>query len=1430
MPIAASLVVKVAAETADVERGLNQANRSVNQFASDAARSGASAADGFARIGTAAGLAGGVIAVGLGKGISEAANFGSAMSSVGAVSQASAGQMQQLSAAALALGSDTQLAGIDATDAAQAMQQLSQAGVSVEAQLGGATKGALLLASAGEVSVGEAAETAARAMQTFAMGGESVAHIADVITAASVKSTATVHDLNEAFNQSASVAQGAGLSLEQLTGTLALMAQYGMKGSDAGTSLRTTIQRLTAPTDEAAKLMTELGIQVFDSSGKMRDWADVADSVQQALAGLSDEQRQAALQTLGGADAVRTFNVLLKEGGKGVRDWTAAVNDQGIAARIGAERNANLKGSLDQLKASAQTAAIVFGSQLAPDIDALAKKLTEAVDWFSRLDPSIQRNIGHAAELAAGLGLLTFATSKVVSEIRNLGGAIADVIGWFAKKQAAKEALEAANKNLATSVGGTNTALKGLVLTLGESVLIIGGTALAVRGLMEVVGKTGEHFADVAQGNQNLTRELTLQQTALSQVGQAHKDIVSDFTAWVHLQDEATQKTTSAIQVYNQYVAFLNEIGTNTQNLQPITIATGLAVGALGAAFAQTAVSGRGLVDSANAIAAAMDAGTVAMARQAQAAYGAGLATGAFAAASYDLNTALGQLQAESGAYSGQIGVLQARIDVLQQQQKDGIALTQAEQAELATLLEARNRLADNTGILAAQERAHVLAMVGLNTEFGNNVTGADALAQASLDLGQAMGSGAVRGAQLADGINASAQAALDATVKAHNLRDSYEDIPASVTTTWPTPGLDTAILNVDALHRNIDEVPPTVTTTASADTATAVEGIGAVTGAIAAVPKSFTVTAYVDINPATQGILDLSNMLPRSPAKEGPFRVLPNWDALFDGIAPALDRAKALIDQFGDDTLKKMIETISSISGTVKGGVEALTALGTFKVPHSDRAGIFAGALVPVVQSFVDSAAQFKEEALKVAGTFADAAGKVVGVVKGGVDALSALSDFVRPSDEAIGRFKFAVEFLVHSLGDTAAMFESDFVAGAAVFSEGAGKALGILKAGVDGLTALIDFKRPTDAAIGAFKFATEFLVRSLGDSAAVMDTDFAAAAGKWSESAGKGLALLGNGVKGLSELADFRRPTDAAIGAFKFAVEFLVQSVGDSAAVMDKDFVAAAAAWSDGAGKALAIIGNGVDGLTKLADFKAPSARAIDEFAAAIAYLVRRFGEVAVQMGIEGVAQAGAFGVAAGSALGAAKTGIDAFIAMGKLSVPSQQAIDQLLAGIQYTVGRMGEIADQLGTAGMQRAIAFATAAGTVFTTLKTAIELLGGLEKLKKAPMEAVDELLSGVKGAVAKAGDLIAEAQDLERQAIRFRDTMNSARAIFAEGMGGGGGMAPAVAGGVAVPTTPPATGGGHTSTTVVNFNQPVYGLPNFETAVRSAVANAERRGG
>ena len=152
-----------------------------------------------------------------------------------------------------------------------------------------------------------------------------------------------------------------GISMQETTGTLAAFANAGMIGSDAGTSLKTMLQRLASPTDKAQSLMDELGINVYDANGEFIGLAGVAGQLQQGLSGMSQEQRNAALNTIFGADAVRAANVLYKEGENGIADWTDAVSESGFAAEQAAAKNNNLKGDLENLSGSFESLMISLG-------------------------------------------------------------------------------------------------------------------------------------------------------------------------------------------------------------------------------------------------------------------------------------------------------------------------------------------------------------------------------------------------------------------------------------------------------------------------------------------------------------------------------------------------------------------------------------------------------------------------------------------------------------------------------------------------------------------------------------------------------------------------------------------------------------------------------------------------------------------------------------------------------------------------------------------------------------------------------------------------------------------------------------------------------------------------------------------------------------
>jgi TP901 family phage tail tape measure protein len=248
--------------------------------------------------------------------VKSAAAFEKSMSAVSAATHASSKDIESLRKAALQAGKDTQYS---ATQAADGITELSKAGVSTADILNGGLRGALSLAAAGQISVGEAAETAASAMTQFKLSGNQVPHVADLLAAAAGKAQGSVHDMGAALNQSGLVASQFGLSIEDTTGVLAEFASAGLMGSDAGTSLKTMLLALANPSKQSRDLMDELGISFYDATGKFIGMTGVAQVLQTRLKGLTQEQRNQALGQIFGNDAIRAASVLYTDGAPACR-------------------------------------------------------------------------------------------------------------------------------------------------------------------------------------------------------------------------------------------------------------------------------------------------------------------------------------------------------------------------------------------------------------------------------------------------------------------------------------------------------------------------------------------------------------------------------------------------------------------------------------------------------------------------------------------------------------------------------------------------------------------------------------------------------------------------------------------------------------------------------------------------------------------------------------------------------------------------------------------------------------------------------------------------------------------------------------------------------------------------------------------------------
>lgn len=352
-------------------------------------------------------------------------DFEQAMANVNSVTDLTQAEFQEVSRLARQIGKDTIFSG---TEAANAIGELARAGVSVTDILAGAARAAVDLAAAAGMQIPEAATIMANAMNVFRIGGENAAHIADVFASAANKSAATVSDLGLALSQSGNVAAQFGISLEDTVATLALFADYGLRGSDAGTSLRTMLLALLDPTDKQAKLMNELNLSFFDANGQFIGLAGMAQELQSKLSGLTEEQRNTALAVLFGTDAVRAASILYAAGPGVINEYVAAVNQQGAAHEMARVRTQTFYGALERMRGSLQEAFIVIGTEMTPSLLAMASAVEQSADAFSAMPAPLQHIAASFALIALVVGPVALVIGFIASNLLSFGAALGVVI------------------------------------------------------------------------------------------------------------------------------------------------------------------------------------------------------------------------------------------------------------------------------------------------------------------------------------------------------------------------------------------------------------------------------------------------------------------------------------------------------------------------------------------------------------------------------------------------------------------------------------------------------------------------------------------------------------------------------------------------------------------------------------------------------------------------------------------------------------------------------------------------------------------------------------------------------------------------------------------------------------------------------------------
>ena len=304
-------------------------------------------------------------------------DFEAQMSRVQAISGATGDEFEALREQAVELGADT---AFSATEAAQGMENLAAAGFTTS-EIMDAMPGMLNLAAAAGEDLASSADIAASTLRGFGLEASDAAHVADVLAENANRTNSSVSETGEAMKYVAPLARAAGISLEETAAAIGIMANAGIQGSQAGTTLRGALSRLSKPTDVMAQAMDELGVSFYDSEGKMLSLTDQVKMMRTAMEGMTDEQKNNYLVTLYGQEALSGMLALINEGEGSLADLTEAYeNCDGAAETAAKTMQDNLKGAIEELSGSAETLGIVFYDSVSENLKDAVQVVNESVD------------------------------------------------------------------------------------------------------------------------------------------------------------------------------------------------------------------------------------------------------------------------------------------------------------------------------------------------------------------------------------------------------------------------------------------------------------------------------------------------------------------------------------------------------------------------------------------------------------------------------------------------------------------------------------------------------------------------------------------------------------------------------------------------------------------------------------------------------------------------------------------------------------------------------------------------------------------------------------------------------------------------------------------------------------------------------------------
>lgn len=360
-------------------------------------------------------------------------DFEAQMSRVKAISGATGDTFEQMKQQAIDLGAKT---AFSAKESAAGMENLASAGFSAQ-EIMKAMPGLLDLAAVSGGDVALASENTATALRGFGLEASEAGHVADVFARAAADTNAEVRDMGEALKYVAPVANSMGISLEETAAAIGIMSDAGIKGSQAGTTLRGALSRLARPTKAMQDTMDNLGVSFYDADGKMKPLKTQVELLKKAFEGLTPEQQQNALVTLYGQESLSGMMALIDKGPDSLGKLTKSLKDSdGAADDMARTMQDNMNSSIEQMFGAFESAAIVIQKILAPSIKKVADAISGLVEKFVSAPESTQKLVVAIGAIAIAIGPVLYALGMLVKAFQTMKvglGVLGNGISLFKK-------------------------------------------------------------------------------------------------------------------------------------------------------------------------------------------------------------------------------------------------------------------------------------------------------------------------------------------------------------------------------------------------------------------------------------------------------------------------------------------------------------------------------------------------------------------------------------------------------------------------------------------------------------------------------------------------------------------------------------------------------------------------------------------------------------------------------------------------------------------------------------------------------------------------------------------------------------------------------------------------------------------------------------